>query len=333
MNTSCKRRALVKAGAALAGSAAFGLPDARRRPGRGQLADPSGAHRRAVRAGRHRGHHRRASSASSCRSSLASRSSIENKGGASTTIGAADVFKSPADGYTLMVVTPTFAVAQSVYPNLPFGPKDFTPVALFITTPLLLVVNPSTRLQDGRRLHQVCQGEPRQDHVRVVGRGQHAAPGLRAPDGAGGHRAAAHPVQGRRRGGRVGAVRHDRQLFLGADRVGPARASGQARGARRLRPEARAVVPRCADHRRERVADLRDAALHVDARARGNAAGHPEQAFAEHRQGDAGAGSAREVHAERRHRARARSPRPASSTRRSTRRGRRVVQKAGIKPT
>src|SRR5262245_3631937 len=69
---------------------------------------------------------------------------IENKGGASTTIGAAEVARSPADGYTLMVVTPTFAVAQSVYPNLPFSAKDFTPVALLITTPLLLVVNPNT---------------------------------------------------------------------------------------------------------------------------------------------------------------------------------------------
>ena len=69
---------------------------------------------------------------------------IENKGGASTTIGAAEVARSPADGYTLMVVTPTFAVAQSVYANLPYGAKDFTPVALFITTPLLLVVNPNT---------------------------------------------------------------------------------------------------------------------------------------------------------------------------------------------
>ena len=69
---------------------------------------------------------------------------IENKGGASTTIGAAEVARSPADGYTLMVVTPTFAVAQSVYSNLPYSAKDFTPVALFITTPLLLVVNPNT---------------------------------------------------------------------------------------------------------------------------------------------------------------------------------------------
>ncbi len=42
------------------------------------------------------------------------------------------------------MATPTFAVAQSVYPNLPFAPKDFLPVAIFITTPLLLVVNPST---------------------------------------------------------------------------------------------------------------------------------------------------------------------------------------------
>jgi tripartite-type tricarboxylate transporter receptor subunit TctC len=70
---------------------------------------------------------------------------IENKGGAGTTIGAADVAKSPADGYTIMVVTPTFAISQYVYPNLPYdGPKDFVPVALLMTTPLILVVNPAT---------------------------------------------------------------------------------------------------------------------------------------------------------------------------------------------
>jgi hypothetical protein len=86
---------------------------------------------------------------------------IENKGGASTTIGAADVFKSPADGYTLMVVTPTFAVAQSVYPNLPFGPKDFTPVAPPHHDAAASRRQSQHGIQDGRRLHQVCQGEPR----------------------------------------------------------------------------------------------------------------------------------------------------------------------------
>ena len=70
---------------------------------------------------------------------------VENKPGAGTTIGATEVARAPADGYSMMVVTPTFAIAQYVYPNLAYdGPKDFVPVALLMTTPLVLVVNPAT---------------------------------------------------------------------------------------------------------------------------------------------------------------------------------------------
>src|SRR5690349_15224717 len=143
MTTSKKRRALVKAGAALAGSAALGLPtlaagqSAATWPSRPvRIVVPYGTGGTADIMARIIGQQLQIQTGQPF--------VIENKGGASTTIGAADVFKSPADGYTLMVVTPTFAVAQFVYPNLSFGPKDFTPVALFITTPLLLVVNPST---------------------------------------------------------------------------------------------------------------------------------------------------------------------------------------------
>ena len=143
MTTSHKRRALVKAGAALAGSAAFGLPTLA--VGQGATSWPSRPVRIVVPFGA-------GGTADILARIIGQQLSIqlgqpfvvENKGGASTTIGATDVFKSPADGYTLMVVTPTFAVSQSVYPNLPFGAKDFIPVALFITTPLLLVVNPNT---------------------------------------------------------------------------------------------------------------------------------------------------------------------------------------------
>jgi tripartite-type tricarboxylate transporter receptor subunit TctC len=143
MTTSHKRRALVKAGAAIAGGAALGVPTfvagqgAATWPSRPvRIVVPYGTGGTADMMARLMGHQ--------LSTQLGQPFVIENKGGASTTIGAADVFKSPADGYTLMVVTPTFVVAQSVYPNLPFGEKDFTPVALLITTPLLLVVNPKT---------------------------------------------------------------------------------------------------------------------------------------------------------------------------------------------
>lgn len=86
---------------------------------------------------------------------------IENRGGAGTTIGAAEVAKSPADGYTIMIVTPTFAISQSVYPNLTFdGAKDFVPVALLMTTPLLLVVNPATNLKTVSEYVQAAKAKP-----------------------------------------------------------------------------------------------------------------------------------------------------------------------------
>jgi tripartite-type tricarboxylate transporter receptor subunit TctC len=146
MSMSTKRRALMKAGAALAGSAASGVPilafaqSAANWPNRPvRIVVPYGTGGTADIMARIIGQQLQIQTGQPF--------VIENKGGASTTIGAADVFKSPADGYTLMVVTPTFAVAQFVYPNLAFGPRDFTPVALFITTPLLLVVNPGTGLK------------------------------------------------------------------------------------------------------------------------------------------------------------------------------------------
>jgi len=68
---------------------------------------------------------------------------VENKPGAGATIGAAEVAKAPADGYTLLVVTPTFSITQYVYSNLPYdGQKDFVPVGLLMTTPLVLITNP-----------------------------------------------------------------------------------------------------------------------------------------------------------------------------------------------
>ena len=86
---------------------------------------------------------------------------VENRPGAGTTIGAAEVAKSPADGYTMMVVTPSFAIAQYVYPNLPYdGPKDFIPVALLMTTPLMLVVNPKTGFRTTRDFINAAKASP-----------------------------------------------------------------------------------------------------------------------------------------------------------------------------
>src|SRR6187397_2852858 len=70
---------------------------------------------------------------------------VENKAGAGGTIGADQVVKSPADGYTLLMGSnSTFSVAPALYPKNPYNPlADFAPVAMIASAPFVLVVNPA----------------------------------------------------------------------------------------------------------------------------------------------------------------------------------------------
>ena len=64
---------------------------------------------------------------------------VENKGGASGSIGAAAVAAAPADGYTFAVVFDTHGVNPALIPNLPFdSKKDLAPIVLVGTSPMVL---------------------------------------------------------------------------------------------------------------------------------------------------------------------------------------------------
>ena len=64
---------------------------------------------------------------------------VENKGGASGSIGTAAVAAAPADGYTFAVVFDTHAVNPSLIPNLPFDTKkDLVPIGLVGTSAMVL---------------------------------------------------------------------------------------------------------------------------------------------------------------------------------------------------
>jgi tripartite-type tricarboxylate transporter receptor subunit TctC len=73
---------------------------------------------------------------------------VENKPGAGTTIAADFVSKSSPDGYILFLQDmTTHAINVGLYKNLPYDViKDFSPITLVASTPLMLVVNPSLKV-------------------------------------------------------------------------------------------------------------------------------------------------------------------------------------------
>ncbi len=71
---------------------------------------------------------------------------VENKAGASGTLGLDAVAKAAPDGTTLGVASPiNHLAAPALYPKLPYDPvKDFSPVGLIASVPMVLVVGPSS---------------------------------------------------------------------------------------------------------------------------------------------------------------------------------------------
>lgn len=86
---------------------------------------------------------------------------VENKGGASNTIGMGNVATSPADGYTLGLATPVFVMTPSLMRSHPYDPlRDFAPVAMIGFTPLVLVVHPSVPAKTTQEFIALARGKP-----------------------------------------------------------------------------------------------------------------------------------------------------------------------------
>ena len=86
---------------------------------------------------------------------------IENKPGAGTTIGNAEVAKAAPDGYTLLFAPTPFVISQVVYPTLPYNPdRDFTPVSLLAVSPFILVTHPSVPARTVAELVALAKAKP-----------------------------------------------------------------------------------------------------------------------------------------------------------------------------
>jgi tripartite-type tricarboxylate transporter receptor subunit TctC len=68
---------------------------------------------------------------------------VDNKPGAGGNVGATEAARAPADGYTIFYNTSAISIAPALYSSIQFDPlKDFAPVALTATVPLVLAINP-----------------------------------------------------------------------------------------------------------------------------------------------------------------------------------------------
>jgi tripartite-type tricarboxylate transporter receptor subunit TctC len=86
---------------------------------------------------------------------------VDNRPGASGNIGAELASRAPADGYTLVIGTNTHASNMSLFRKPPFDLiRDFAPVTLLGSTPLILVVKPGLPAKTVRDLVGIAKAHP-----------------------------------------------------------------------------------------------------------------------------------------------------------------------------
>jgi tripartite-type tricarboxylate transporter receptor subunit TctC len=95
---------------------------------------------------------------------------VENKPGAATMLAANYVANAPADGHTLVVLTSSaLAINQWLYKQINYNPEaDFTPISLYVKSPLILVVNPNIPAKDVKEyIAHAKERKPPMDYVSV----------------------------------------------------------------------------------------------------------------------------------------------------------------------
>lgn len=86
---------------------------------------------------------------------------VENRVGASGSIGADFVAKAAADGYTLLLASSGHAITAALSKNLPYDSlNDFTPIRLVATAPSVLVAHPSVPAKNAAEMIALAKTKP-----------------------------------------------------------------------------------------------------------------------------------------------------------------------------
>jgi tripartite-type tricarboxylate transporter receptor subunit TctC len=100
---------------------------------------------------------------------------VENIAGASGSLGAAAVARAPADGLTILVTPSEFAVNAAIRKNLQYdAERDFAPIAILATNPLLFLVNPEVKARTLQEFVALAKADPGKLNYATPGASSHA---------------------------------------------------------------------------------------------------------------------------------------------------------------
>jgi tripartite-type tricarboxylate transporter receptor subunit TctC len=86
---------------------------------------------------------------------------VENKPGAAGNLGAGEVARAPADGYTLLMATSTIAMTPGLGQKVSYDlEKDLAPVAMVGATAMVIAVNPSVEAKSLQQLISLAKAQP-----------------------------------------------------------------------------------------------------------------------------------------------------------------------------
>lgn len=122
---------------------------------------------------------------------------VENRAGAAGMIGAQEVARSPADGCTVLVAFDTQVVTPLLVPRQPFDAvRDFAPVSMLGTAPLLLVAGPGTPFRSFADVVTAARARPNELAFGSVGQGSLGHLAMALLQGRGGYQLTHVPYRG-----------------------------------------------------------------------------------------------------------------------------------------